>query len=99
MISINNDNVFKKKSSVEAQKVGTDYILFLHDKNKIVNLNSTSSFVWELIISNTPFSKITEEYISFFSRDINVNKIDLQDDVKSLIETLLENEIIEITTT
>lgn len=96
MLTIKENDRIQQKGIVESQKVGTDYILFLHDKNQIVNLNSTSSLIWELILDNQSFSMLLNKFISHFSGDNSIDENTLRSDATKVVTSLLQAEVIEV---
>lgn len=96
MLAIKENDRFKQKGNVEYQKVGTDYILFLHGKNQIVNLNSTASIVLDLILDNQPFSIILNKFISYFSTNNSIDESILTNDATNVIKSLLQAEVIDV---
>ena len=96
MVSINESMRFRKKDGVEMQKIDNDYILFLHDKNKIVNLNSSASFIWSMILDNSSFKMIERCFIHQYSNGDDNMVAALKHDVTNTVLLLLEAGAIEL---
>lgn len=96
ILTIKDNDRFVQKGKVESQKVETDYILFLHDKNQIVNMNYTASFIWELILDNKSFSVILSKFVSHFSCNNSIDENILRDDATKVIESLLRADVIDV---
>lgn len=85
----------KIKNNIECQKVGNDWILFLAETKQIASLNSTASFIFELIMNETNYENIKKAFVEYYSEKTEREEIVLIKDLVDTIEKLKDANIIE----
>ena len=83
---------YKRKNGITSAKLDGLFTLFVVKKGSYINLNSTSSMIWEILESKLTFKDLKKRFIDIY----DVDNYTLEHDLKSFLDDAKELGIIDI---
>ena len=83
---------YKRKDNITAAKLDGLLTLFVVNKGSYVNLNSTSSMIWEFLESKLTMKDLKKRFIEIY----DVDDVTLEHDLRLFLNYAKEMDIIDI---
>lgn len=78
-----------QRKNLVSEQIGDELVLLNHETSRLIRLNHTAGFVWNLLKKPLTTKEIAEKIC------LNYAELDKQD-IKNLLKTLIHEKIVEV---